>query len=243
MADAPHYYVNSPVSGTEYFAPMGYGCIPNNGSSITVHVKAWTGANGTGSLVTVTTLLADVWDTTTSASKNTFSGNFNTVTATYSAPNGTDWYKPAGKFTGAQSVGSLELWISYTGTAFVPSVPTFSPSNGNIGDTITLTGTHFTDATSVLFNGTSASFSVTNDTAISATVPAGATSGPITVGNPSGSAASAGNFVVNSAGTVNVYAYDGSTWQTMSGDFAYDGTTQQSMSVYAYDGSAWQQIA
>lgn len=197
MAAGPIYYVNNPVSGTQYWAPMGYGCIPNSGTSLTVTVKAWSGADGTGSLVQVTTLTAYDWDQTTNASKNSFSGNFNSVNATTSQTNGTDWFKPSGKWQGTQSVGSLSLQISsYTGTAFVPTTPSFSPTSGFVGDAVTLTGSHFTDATSVQFNGVGASFSVVSDTQISTTVPAGATTGLVSVGNPSGSASSAGAFTV-----------------------------------------------
>lgn len=240
--DGPHYIINAPVSATRYYAPQGYGAIPSNGTTVTAHCKAWSGANGTGSGVTVTTLEADAYNVTGN-SDHTFSGNFASVTANGTAGNSTDWWKPAGKFTGAQSVGSLEIWLTYTGSAFIPTTPTFSPSNGAIADSITVSGTHFTDATSVTFNGTSASFTVTNDTTISATVPAGATTGPIVVGNPSGTGTSATNFVVNSGGTVNIYAYDGSTQQQVTAIYAYDGAAWQQCSVYVYDGATWQQVA
>jgi hypothetical protein len=59
---------------------------------------------------------------------------------------------------------------------------------------VTLTGSRYTDASVVQFNGTTASFSVTDDSHISATVPAGATAGPITVTNASGTGTSASNF-------------------------------------------------
>lgn len=241
MTDGPHYFVNGPASGTRYYAPQGYGAIPTNATTVTAHCKSWTGANGTGSLVQVTTLEADIFDAT-SSTDHTFSGNFNTVSVDHTAGNSTDWYKPAGKFTGAQSVGSLEIWITYTGSAFVPTTPTFSPSNGAIGASVTLTGTHFTDATSVSFNGVGASFTISSDTSISTTVPAGATTGAITVGNPSGSATSATNFVVNGS-NVAVYAYDGTTQQQVTAIYAFDGSAwQQITGLYAYDGSTWQQV-
>lgn len=241
----PSYYVNAPVSGTRYDAPMWAGCIPASTANPITTVKSWTGPNGTGSLIQVTTLTAWVHDQTASTDAATFSGNFNTVTAQGSGGWGSsDWCKPSGKFSGAQSVGSLQIYLTYTGTAFVPTTPSFSPSHAAVGATVTLTGTHFTDATSVTFNGVSASFTVTNDTTISATVPAGATTGPIVVSNPAGSGTSASNFVVDSTGTVNIYAYDGTTQQQLTAVYAYDGSTwQQCSAVYAYDGSTWQQVA
>lgn len=195
MSSAPKWYANSPVSGTQYYAPMGYGCIPNNGASVTVTVRAWTGPNGTGSLVAVSSLEAVIWDQTTNAQKGSFTGSGdNAVTVSTSSFNGTDWCKPSGKYSGS-AIGSLEISVSsYTGAAFVPSGITFTPAEAPPGNTVTVSGTHLTDATFVRFNGVAASFTVTSDTSITATVPMTATYGPITVGNPAGSAASSASF-------------------------------------------------
>jgi IPT/TIG domain-containing protein len=62
-----------------------------------------------------------------------------------------------------------------------PTVAAFLPLSGPVGTSVTITGTGFTGATAVTFNGTSASFTVDNDLQITATVPAGATDGPIAV--------------------------------------------------------------
>ena len=76
----------------------------------------------------------------------------------------------------------------------------FSPASGLPGLKITLIGTNFSGATSVLFNGVSASF--TNapannvDFRLIAVVPAGASSGPVTVVTPHGSVTSASVFEV-----------------------------------------------
>jgi hypothetical protein len=65
-----------------------------------------------------------------------------------------------------------------------------------VGTLVTITGTNFTGATSVTFNGTSATFTVNSATKITATVPTGATTGKITVTTPSGTATSATDFTV-----------------------------------------------
>jgi hypothetical protein len=76
----------------------------------------------------------------------------------------------------------------------------FSPSSAVPGTKVTLIGTNFTGATAVFFNGTSAAFtnSPTNniDLRITAVVPADATSGPITIVTPHGSATSPASFQV-----------------------------------------------
>jgi large repetitive protein len=78
-----------------------------------------------------------------------------------------------------------------------PSITSFSPTSGSEGDTVTITGSHFSGATEVDFNGTPATtFSVDSDTQITATVPTGATTGKITVTRPHGSGTSSGDFTV-----------------------------------------------
>jgi hypothetical protein len=65
---------------------------------------------------------------------------------------------------------------------------------------VTITGTALAGASAVLFHGTSASFTVDLPTQITATVPAGATTGPIQVTTPGGTATSATSFVVPTPG-------------------------------------------
>ena len=59
-------------------------------------------------------------------------------------------------------------------------------TSAKVGTTIIIIGTNLTGATSVSFNGVAASFTVVSSTEIKATVPAGATTGPITVVTPGG---------------------------------------------------------
>jgi uncharacterized protein (TIGR03437 family) len=57
---------------------------------------------------------------------------------------------------------------------------------GKVGSSVIILGTNLTGATSVSFNGTAASFSVVSATEITATVPAGATTGNVQVVTPGG---------------------------------------------------------
>src|SRR5262249_41730209 len=70
----------------------------------------------------------------------------------------------------------------------VPKITAFSPASGAPGSSVTITGTTFTGATAVKFYGLAASFTVNSNTQITATVPANATSGSITVTTPGGTA-------------------------------------------------------
>jgi hypothetical protein len=61
---------------------------------------------------------------------------------------------------------------------------------------VTITGTGFTGPTNVLFNGTLAVSMVLNSTHVRATVPAGATTGPVSVNTTSGTATSSSDFTI-----------------------------------------------
>lgn len=81
-----------------------------------------------------------------------------------------------------------------------PTITDFTPTHGLPGTNVILTGTSFTNATVVLFNGTPAtSFVVSNNTTIRAVVPNNATTGKITVGAPGGTNQSAADFVIDSS--------------------------------------------
>src|SRR6478609_3688200 len=82
------------------------------------------------------------------------------------------------------------------GISFSPFAPTFGPA----GTSVTITGTAFTGATAVSFNGAAAGFTEGPPGTITTTVPAGATTGPITVTTLDGTATSAGNFTVTPGG-------------------------------------------
>jgi len=69
---------------------------------------------------------------------------------------------------------------------FVKTLPAF----GTAGTTVTIMGSNFTGATSVTFNGIAAAFTVLASYEITATVPAGATTGTVQVVTPSGTLSS-----------------------------------------------------
>ena len=113
---------------------------------------------------------------------------------------------PSGASTGPISVSTpAGTATSTTNFAVVnpPVISSFSPTSGPAGTTVTINGSSFTGATTVAFNGLSASFSVTSNTVIQSVVPAGAASGPVTVTTPGGTATSASNFTVTETLALN----------------------------------------
>jgi|GEM_PF-271788 len=67
-----------------------------------------------------------------------------------------------------------------------PTITSLNPTSGLPGANVTITGTGFTGATAVAFNGTASAYTVVNATTITTTVPAGATTGNVTVTGPTG---------------------------------------------------------
>jgi len=107
---------------------------------------------------------------------------------------------PSGATTGKISVANVAgTGLSATDFIMSPLISSFTPSSGQAGAVVTITGSHFTGATSVQFNGTAAaSFTVNSATQIQATVPAVATTGKISVTTAGGSVQSANDFTVSS---------------------------------------------
>ncbi|HET9248760.1 MAG TPA: IPT/TIG domain-containing protein, partial [Actinomycetota bacterium] len=112
---------------------------------------------------------------------------------------------PAGATDGPIAVtnadGTATSAASFDVTASpVPTITSFNPTSGPPGSSVDITGTGFFGASAVQFNNTNATFTVDSDTHITATVPAGATTGPIKVTTPGGTATSATNFTVTAGG-------------------------------------------
>ena len=86
-----------------------------------------------------------------------------------------------------------------------PTITSFAPTSGEVGDTVVITGTSLTGTTAVSFNGTAApAFTVDSATQVTATVPAAASTGPISLTTPAGTKASTTNFVVQHARDVSL---------------------------------------
>jgi uncharacterized repeat protein (TIGR03803 family) len=81
-----------------------------------------------------------------------------------------------------------------------PLIVTFQPSSGPVGTVVEIPGDNLLGATSVTFDGVAATqFEVTSAHSVFAVVPPNATSGPIEITTPNGSATSKDSFQVTTA--------------------------------------------
>jgi uncharacterized repeat protein (TIGR03803 family) len=82
--------------------------------------------------------------------------------------------------------------------AVEPKITSFTPTSGPVGTEVKISGTTFTGASKVAFDGVDAtSFEVVNDSQVDAIVPSGAKTGVIEITTPGGTATSTTNFTVN----------------------------------------------
>lgn len=101
-----------------------------------------------------------------------------------SFPSGALWQATNGMFYGATKFGGTGGTIFSLDMGLGPFV-TFVRREGRVGKTGGILGQGFTGTTSVAINSVQAEFNVVSDTYIKATVPAGATTGYVTVTTPS----------------------------------------------------------
>lgn len=89
---------------------------------------------------------------------------------------------------------------------YAPSGLTLDPAFGIIGSSVTITGTNLAGATSVKFNGVTATILTNNNTTITTTVPTGATTGNVEVDTGDGVAVSTAVFTVGAVPTITLVA-------------------------------------
>ena len=102
-----------------------------------------------------------------------------------------------GTFYGTTSVGGAYNYgtVFSLSVGLAPFVETI-PASGKTGTRVAILGTSLEGATSVVFNGTAATFTVVSPSLIKTTVPAGATTGTLQVVAPSGTLSSNVGFRV-----------------------------------------------
>jgi gliding motility-associated-like protein len=163
--------------------------------------------------------------------------------ASFAAPFNTTVTAPRGITTGDLNLdGKPEIIITRAAGLLVvyenlvgnPSITSFNPSSGPIGTTVTITGVNFSSTPAnniVTFNGIAAVVTASTATSITTTVPAGATTGVISVTVSGATGISATAFTVTSPvlipGLVWARGHIGTT-----DTFSEDVTTDAAGNVY-----------
>lgn len=121
--------------------------------------------------------------------------SFNQIDGVY--PEGALLQATDGSFYGSTNQGGTGLFgtVFRLSVGLGPFVKTL-PTSGRVGGAVQILGTNLTGATSVSLNGTPAVFQVVSHSLVRATVPAGATTGFVTVTTPAGTLTSNLKFQV-----------------------------------------------
>lgn len=163
------------------------------GTSVTI--------TGTG-FTTMTQVIFDAGGTNTTATVFAF---VNDSTATAQVPAGVSTGRIRVEVPLVNDTASASDFI--VAPAAAATITSFAPTSGAVGTTAVITGTNFCGSTGVAFNATTATtFTVDSATQITATVPIGATTGPLHVATPSGTADSATDFTVPGTATIASFA-------------------------------------
>ncbi len=85
-----------------------------------------------------------------------------------------------------------------------PEINQLLPSGGIPGDSVTISGNDFTVANNVKFNGTNASFSISNDSIIHTIVPAGTTTGGVLIKSVQGCNSNSPAFTIYTSASLHV---------------------------------------
>jgi hypothetical protein len=213
------YFPFDGFSGTDTFTFAAYNGAKNSAlatGTILVSTNGSTNPTNTNTSVPFITL--------NPASQTALAGSLVTftVTATSTVPMSYQWLKNSTQINGATNstlklssvttaaAGNYRVRVSNSAGATYSSTATltvvnpakitgFTPATGGVGTTVTIAGSGFTNATAVQFNGVAAPFTILSATTIVAGVPAGATSGKITVTTPANTATSAAKFTVGTS--------------------------------------------
>ena len=182
-----------------------------------------------GTLVTITGT-----NFSSTAANDTVKVNGTTATVTSASSTSLTITVPSGASTGRITVtvagktaaSSSDFTVGAASAS--PSIASFTPTSGAVGSSVTLYGANFATQASgdaVPFNGTPASVSAATSTSLTVTVPAGATTGRLTVTVEGKTATSATDFTVTSSST------SGTLYVSPTGAASAPGTETQPMDL------------
>ena len=189
-------------------------------------------AAGGGGSIAVTTTAGCPWTATSNA---------NWITINSGSPgsgNGTLNFTVA-ENTGLARTGTITVagqTFTVTQAVACPTITGFTPPRGAVGGSVVITGTNLTEVTAVRFaNNVAAQFTVNSATQITATVPAGAVTGAITISKTGCGDVQTASFIVCNPITVNPATLNNGTTGVMYNQTltASGGTAAYSFAVTA----------
>jgi len=145
-------------------------------------------------------------------------------------------------------------WVASISCVGTPTISSFAPNNAPVGAGVAIKGTNFTAPITVRFNGVAATnISLESPNLVVATIPAGATSGPIQVVSNGVTATSASNLTIGPVTSIwqaktpvpTARGQHGAIPLTSNGKvYLFGGTTNgsdqlNSMQVYTTNDFAW----
>jgi hypothetical protein len=174
-----------------------------------------------------------------------------TTTLTVTIPSGSGdgpiWVQNAGS---GQSVLSTESFDILGGAGSqTPAVSSFTPTSGDIGTSVAITGTKFSTDTSlnvVTFNDSRAVVTAATASQLNVTVPPGATTGAIEVRTPDGLARSTSDFLMpldKQGATVQPSAYESNFWRVGVGGSQTITVVGGAKAAVVFAGTRRQQVA
>lgn len=184
-----------------------YGVWARPFSELIPSVSSVTPASGVvGSTVTIS---GTNFSSTIAGNSVAFNGTPSTVFG--ATPTSITTRVPGGATTGPITVRVNTIPAQTTPTFMViqpPVITAFTPVRGIVGQSVTITGEHFNSMpgdNEVRFNGMLAAVSASSPTELRVSVPAGATTGPISVRVNSITSTSSGNFTIDVPPTITSF--------------------------------------
>jgi hypothetical protein len=166
----------------------------------------------------------------------TFSGTSTPVTGTVTATTVVGATVPSGALNGpitvTTSAGSAVSTNNFSAST-VPTISGFSPTFGAVNSTVIVNGGNFINPTTVKIGGVTASATVTSSTQISATVPSGATTGPIFVSTANGSFTTSSNFLTGTGPIITDFS---PTVGTTGTAVTFDGLNLSTVTNVTFNG-------
>ncbi len=153
-------------------------------------------------------------------------------------------YSSSARNISIPAMGALEYAITPGSNSL--HISSFTPVTGAIGTSVSITGTNFSNVSSLNFNGAAVTaYTVNSATSITATVPAGATTGPIAVSLSCGPFTDVNNFTIQSLLPVSWLNFSARAVQenvVLEWSTAMEQDTKDFVVEHSGDGNRWHSL-